>query len=74
MGGGTSAIVIGLVIGLVAFYFAVSMTRGRPIGRIAALIAAVSVSILAGAIVYALTRGVGGEPAQPANQTQTRPR
>ena len=55
--------VLGAVISLSAFWFAWKMTRDKPTGRVAAMIGALSVSLLAAGVVYAFNRGLSGSPS-----------
>jgi len=67
---GTVIGVIGAVIALLAFWFAWAMTRNKPTGRVAAMIGALSVSLLAAGVVYAFNRGLSGQPVSPSHETR----
>jgi hypothetical protein len=67
---GTVIGVIGAVVALAAFWFAWTMTRNKPTGRVAAMIGALSVSLLAAGVVYAFNRGLSGQPVSPSHETR----
>jgi uncharacterized membrane protein len=54
---------------LAAFWFAWKLTEGKPTGRIAAMIGAVALSLLAVAVVYGFTNsGFSGRPTHSGEQ------
>ena len=60
--------VLGVAICLGAFYFALRMTRDKPTARIAALIGAVSLTLLTTFVVYNLNRSLSGPDARATEQ------
>lgn len=59
---------LGVAVSLAAFGFAFRMTRDKPTARIAAVIGAVSVSLLTAAVVYTFNRDLGGQAARSTDQ------
>ena len=59
---------IGMVVVLAAFWFAFRMTKHKPTARIAAMIGAVSLSLLTAAVVYQFNQALSGQAARPTDQ------
>ena len=65
---GTLISIVGMLVCLATFFFAFRMTRDKPTGRVAALIGAVSLSLLTTFVVYNLNRSLEGQAARSTQQ------
>ena len=59
---------LGLAVSLAAFFLAWKMTQGKPTARVAALIGAVSVSLLTAAVTREFMRELEKQAVRPVDQ------
>ena len=59
---------LGAAISLAAFFFAWKMTKGKPTARVAAMIGAVSVSLLTAAVTREFMRELDKQAVRPVDQ------
>lgn len=67
---GVMIAIAGLAVCLMVWWFAFSMTQGKPTGRVAAIIGAMSLTILTAVVVYNLNRAAKGQPTGTVIQSR----